>query len=64
MNPDKILIAKQQKIIEDLKAEIAYWEDTAEHWHKEYNRSKEKAIYWQDQYEEIDAELDFWLSYC
>lgn len=49
MNPYKTIIARQQKIIEDLKAEITYWEET--------------AIYWRDQYEEAESEIDYWQSY-
>ena len=49
MNKDKILFAKQQKIIEDLKAEITYWKETTK--------------YWQDKYEEAKAEIDYWKSY-
>lgn len=32
MKPDKILIAKQHKIIEELKAELTYWKETADYW--------------------------------
>lgn len=32
MKPDKILIAKQHKTIEELKAELTYWKETAEYW--------------------------------
>lgn len=41
MNPDKTLIAKQQKTIEDLNAELAYWKDTAEFYMNELNKTKQ-----------------------
>ena len=39
MNQDKIIIIKQQKLIEDLKAELAYWKDTAEFYLKEATKT-------------------------
>lgn len=41
MKPDKILIAKQHKTIEELKAELTYWKETAQYW-------KELAQNWED----------------
>lgn len=32
MNSDKILFAKQQKTIQDLKAEVTYWKETAKYY--------------------------------
>lgn len=32
MNPDKIIVIKQQKVINELKAEITYWKETADYW--------------------------------
>lgn len=70
MNPYKILIARQQKTIEELKAELTYWEETAINWRDKYEEAKlelqdqkETAKYWQDQYEEVESEVDYWQSY-
>lgn len=39
MNLDKQIILRQQKRIEDLKAELAYWKDTAEFYLKEATKT-------------------------
>lgn len=49
MNPDKVIIKRQQKTIYDLKAEITYWKETAENW--------------KDLYKEADSGLQYLKSY-
>lgn len=39
MNPYKTIISRQQKTIEELKAEITYWKETAEFYQKELNKT-------------------------
>ncbi|ALO81010.1 hypothetical protein [Enterococcus phage vB_EfaP_IME199] len=34
MNPYNTIIARQQKTIEELKAELTYWKETADYWKK------------------------------
>ena len=46
MNQDKLIIIRQQKQIEDLKAEITYWKETGEFWKEKGEFWKETAEYW------------------
>lgn len=39
MHPDKTLILKQQKTIEELEAELVYWKETAEFYQKELSKT-------------------------
>lgn len=74
MNPDKTLILRQQKIIEELeknvmklqkgndylKAELVYWQETAINWRDKYEEAEFELQY---QYEEAKSEIDYWQSY-
>lgn len=43
MDLDQVIIIRQQKVIDELKAELTYWKETEEHW-KEYSSNLEKAL--------------------
>lgn len=69
MNTDQIIISRQQKTISDLKTEIIFLKDkiryhqkklkeTTEELKAEITYWEETAIYWRDQYEEAEIELN------
>ena len=57
MNQDKLIIIKQQKRIEDLKAELAYWTDTAEYNQNKLKEQKTKIYDLENENEELKSKI-------
>lgn len=53
MNQDKLIIIRQQKHIEDLKAELTYWKETTDYYQNECLEMENKL-----------SDLNFALSTC
>lgn len=44
MGLDKIMVIRQQKIIDELKAEITYLKETSEYWEEKYLNLLNKTV--------------------